>query len=161
MFYNGDLCVAASIVSYCPRKNWKVTGPQHLVLKATCFSYGDDMQHFILFLPAKRTPAPVHRFSRPLPLSFVYSLSSVCHNPFKVVGFVSLEASIALWGETEESKHISRLLPRYDGQSPSLSSIHSNDIYLTQHLNNERIIRLWGKHGHIYLILQLSFETRD
>lgn len=152
MVYNGDLCVAASIVSYCPRKNWKVTEPQHLVLRLLAIPVG--LTSIILYYSFQPTEhqALIIGFYRVLPLSFLYALASVCHNPFKV-DVASLEVSIALWGETEESKHVSRLLPRHHGQSPSLSSIHSNDICLTRHLSNRRMIRLRGKHGRIYFIL--------
>lgn len=111
MVYNGDLCVAISIVSYCPRKNWKVTGPQHLLLRPLAIPVGliGNILYYS-FQPIEHQ-ALLIGFYRVLPLSFLYALASVSHNPFKV-DVASLEVSIALWGEMEESKHVSQLLPK-------------------------------------------------
>lgn len=111
MVYNGDLYVAASIVSYCLRKNWKVTGPQHLVLRLLAIPVGLTSNILYYSFQPIEHQALLMGFYRVLPLSFLYTLASVCHNPFKV-DVASLEVNIALWGEMEESEHVSQLLPK-------------------------------------------------
>lgn len=159
---NGDLCVAASIVSCCSRaseleSHWTPESG----LKSVRYSFPRGWcKHFIPFLPAHRTPVLARGFFQ-APAFVLRPCSCRCLLQSFEGRLCQPSSEHSTLGRGRGVWHSSQLPSRSCGQSLSLSSILYNDRYLTQHLNNEWMVRLWGKHRHIYLILQLSFESRD